>query len=172
LLAKGKVVGKQDVAKSWSEITNELKINKESQLKKIGLKSSDLDMMKKNGLTEKQALQAGSIAFNFKKSVKDVIDKYKSGKTLDSIEKQYRDEEAKNKIISSSNNLNERIIKQYNITQDEIKKCRDAGINETVKIGYLKSVAKKYKVTFDEIITVYQDKKTLKGVNDELEAKE
>jgi cell division protein YceG involved in septum cleavage len=172
---KGKKLGKEqeDKEKSWDAVNKELGLDRESQLNKIGMKTSGLEALKEEGLTEDQAWKAGALAFNYKKPIKEIVDNLKKGKSLDLIQKQYRGEKVKEMLANVKSKVKNGQIKKAElkkITNDDVSKCKNAGITDNKQIVMLKILSDNYKITLDEVLKIYADRKTIPGVEKELEA--
>lgn len=124
--------------------------------------------MQKEGLTEKQIIDAAVLAKNYSKDKDEVFNKIKDGSTLEEIKKDYFEEKLKIKKAEPTKeevfkNIEDAIKKQYNITDAEINKYKESGFN-AIDISIAESLAKKYNKKVQDILSMKKNIKEWKDV--------
>lgn len=154
--------------KSWDEIEKVLNVDNRSAEEQLGITKEKKEELQKEGLTEKQIIDAAVLAKNYSKDKDEVFNKIKDGSTLEEIKKGYFEEKLKIKGAEPTKeevfkNIEDAIKKQYNITDAEINKYKESGFN-AIDISIAESLAKKYNKKVEDILSMKKNIKEWKDV--------
>ena len=161
----------------WSQITSQLNINIQKPTQALGITPEQIEEMKSQGLKEDEIEQVAILSFNYRKDYKDIVNEIKQGKTVKDLKKQYWEknrEEAREKKVSDKDakENTERVLKkQYNITDEEIEKCKSKGVSDIVEIAMAKDIAIKNNMKLEKVLEIKKDRKDWEKVNEEAEVR-
>ncbi|MCX8132307.1 MAG: hypothetical protein N3I35_19710 [Clostridia bacterium] len=164
----------EEVSRPWNDVIKELDIKAKTPVEELKIPSEQVKEMKNQGLSEQEINEVAIMSFNYKKEYKEIFKNLKKGKTIKELKKMYWEENinaSKRKFIpyAQIESDTERILKkQYGITDQEIEKCRQYGIDNIVDIAFAKDLANKNKVKLDKVLNLKKDKKEWKAVKDVL----
>lgn len=164
----------QQNGKTWDEVIKELNIKYENPTEVLNPLDEQKAKMKGLGLSDQQIGQSISLALNYKKENSEVAAEFKKGKTYEQIEKEYIEE--RNNVSKSrkvpeavaKENTEKLLKKQYNITEEDIKKCQQNGTTEIVDIAIAKDMANKNNIKLDKVLEIKKSKKNWSEVSTEL----
>lgn len=178
LTMKGKTTYTTDVgsikesSKPWSDIVSALKIKLETPTQALGISSAQIDDMKQQGLSEADIEQVAILSFNYKKDYHEILKQITKDTNIESVKKKYwqtRQDDAKKqepKEIAKANT--EKLLKkQYNITDDDIKKCGQGGLTNIVEIAIAKDIAIKNNIKLDQVLQIENNKKNWQEIRAE-----
>lgn len=160
--------------KTWQQVMDTLGVKDQSITDVLGVSSQQIDDMKRQGLTDAQIQEASALAFNYKKDYKDILKEMKNGKKIEDLQKEYWEENMtslknRNTFAQDDQAENEKILKkQYNITDDDIAKCKQYNITSTIEIAYAKDMANKHNVTLEKVLELKKQYNDWNKVSDTL----
>ncbi|WHH58412.1 hypothetical protein [Petroclostridium sp. X23] len=165
-----------DKNKKWAAIEAELGVDTQSEIKKLGLSEKEINQHKGKGLKSEEIMQIAVISKNADKSFDDIYNEYKkSGKKLEDMHKEYIEKKLKSNMPAPRKNpqsleeAEQEIREQYHITDQEIQKCKEYGINRIYEIGYVKSLSEKHKQSVEKILALKKKNKEWNVVRKVLE---
>lgn len=160
----------------WENIITQLNIKMQKPTEALGFTKKQIDEMKAQGLNDNDIEQVAVLSFNYKKEYKSILNDLKKGKNIEELKKQYWEnnrEDSKKQDADpevAKKNTEKVLRKKYNITDEDINKCRSYGINEIVEIAIAKYVSQENNVGIDKVLELKKSKMNWKTVKEELEA--
>lgn len=168
LVNKGKVTNDTDIdnSKSWDEVCQILNIDTRTPAERVGVSKEQVEQLKKDGLREESINNAALLTEKYDKSFENIISEMKNGKKIDELENQYIKEQMnkpENKELNEKRQkaAEENALKrQFGVTEDMISECHKHGI-EGINIIVIKNLVDKYNVTVEKVLSIYDEKKDL-----------
>ena len=160
-----------DKSKPWDDVIKGLDIKFIKPTDAFGITHSQINEMKQQGLSDRNIQEAAILSFNYKKEYKSILKEIKKGKTVKGLKKEYWEEknnslkEQKVSKVKAEENTEKILKRQYNITNDDIKKAKEYGIEKIVDIAMAKGISGDDKVKFEDVLKAKRDKGSWKDVN-------
>lgn len=164
----------ENSGKEWSEIVKELNITLVKPTEALGISDEKLYEMKKQGLSDNEIHQVVILAFNYNQDYKDILKELKNGKKLDELKKIYWEQkmnDSQKRNVSTDvaqKNTEKALKKQYNITDDDIKLCKNNGITNIVDIAVAKDISKQSQKSLQKVLEIKKTKGNWKEVKAEM----
>lgn len=142
----------------WDDIVELLDIQLVKPTEALGIPESQINAMKSQGLSEKEIQEVTILSFNYNKEYNEILAELKSGSKVDDLKKNYweeRMEESRTSIVPvevAGKNTEKVLIRQYGITEEDIRLCNENGVASMVDIAVAKDIVNNSEKSLKEVL--------------------